>query len=194
MGMELPFSFLELASLYKEHGFSLYMIGGTSRDFLLGLPVLDLDFVTDATPEEEKTFLPDASYVFAKFGSIHLSAKPHPIDITTFRKEEGYDDHRHPKTVTFIKDMETDSLRRDFTINAIYIDATGKVFDFHGGLEDIKNKTIRFIGDPRVRIKEDPLRILRAERFARRLGFRIEEECQRAINELRGDISFLSPD
>ncbi len=194
MDMELPSAFLELATLYKEHGFSLYMIGGSSRDFLLGLPVLDLDFVTDATPEEEKVFLPDASYAFARFGSIHVSAKPTHIDITTFRAEEGYDDHRHPKVIRFIKDMRQDSLRRDFTINAIYIDQDGKIHDFHNGLQDLEKGIIRFIGDPRVRIKEDPLRILRAERFAKRLGFHIEEESQKAIDELRGELAYLSPD
>ena len=194
MDMELPSTFLNLAAEYKKRGFSLYMIGGTSRDYLLGLPVLDLDFVTDATPEEEKAFLPDASYAFAKYGSVHISAKPTHIDVTTFREEEGYDDHRHPKNIRFIKDMEKDSLRRDFTINAIYIDQAGKIFDFHHGLDDLKKRLIRFIGDPRVRIKEDPLRILRAERFAKRLGFTIEEESQKAIDELRGELAFLSPD
>ena len=90
--------------------------------------------------------------------------------------------------------MKADSVRRDFTINAIYIDSQGNTFDFHGGLQDLEKGLIRFIGDPYIRIKEDPLRILRAERFARRLGFRIEEESQRAINELRGELAFLSPD
>ena len=170
------------------------MIGGTSRDYLLGLPVLDFDFVTDATPEEEKAFLPNASYSFARFGSVRLNANPNHIDITTFREEEGYDDHRHPRTIRFIKDMKADSVRRDFTINAIYIDSQGNAFDFHDGLQDLEKGLIRFIGDPYIRIKEDPLRILRAERFAKRLGFRIEEESQRAINELRGELVFLSPD
>ena len=192
--MELPSAFLELSRLFKDNGFSLYMVGGSSRDLLLGLPVLDLDFVTDATPRQEKAFLPDASYAFERYGSVRLSAQSGHIDITTFREEGGYDDHRHPTSIRFIKDMYTDSLRRDFTINAIYIDENGKVFDFHDGRKDLEEGLIRFIGDPMVRIKEDPLRILRAERFARRFGFRIEEESQKAIDALRGELSFLSPD
>jgi tRNA nucleotidyltransferase/poly(A) polymerase len=192
--MELPKTFLDFASLYARNGFSLYMIGGTSRDYLLGLPVNDFDFVTDATPEEEKAFLTDARFAFAKFGSVHINAKPLHVDVTTLRAEEGYDDHRHPKTIRFIKDLREDSLRRDFTINAIYIDASGKIYDFHDGLADLEKGIVRFIGDPRVRIKEDPLRILRAERFAKRLGFRIEENSQAAMDELWGELDFLNPE
>lgn len=192
--MNPPKVFLDYSSLYKEHGFSLYMIGGTSRDYLLGLPVNDLDFVTDATPEEERTFLDNANFTFAKYGSIHINCKPHSIDVTTFREEGGYDDHRHPQSIRFIRDMKADSLRRDFTINAIYVDAEGKIYDFHDGLSDLEKGIIRFIGDPRTRIKEDPLRILRAERFAKRLGFRIDEASQKAIDELRGELDYLNPE
>ena len=192
--MDLAEPFIEYARLYKEHGFNLYMIGGTSRDFLLGIPLLDFDFATDATPEEEKSFLPQANYTFAKYGSVRIPHGPMHIDVTTLREESGYDDHRHPAKISFIKDLEKDSLRRDFTINAIYIDDEGHVVDFHHGLEDLENKLIRFIGDPRRRIKEDPLRILRAERFARRLGFKIEPESQKAIDELRGELAFLNPE
>ncbi len=170
------------------------MIGGTSRDFLLGLPVSDLDFATDATPDEERLFLKEANYAFARFGSIHIPSEPTHIDVTTFREEEGYDDHRHPKTIRFIKNMRQDSVRRDFTINAIYVDAEGRMYDYHGGLQDLEKKLIRFIGDPYARIKEDPLRILRAERFAKRLGFQIEEQTQKAIDELRGELSYLNPE
>ncbi len=190
----LPAVFLKYAKLFQEHGFSLYMVGGSSRDYLLGLPFTDFDFVTDATPEQEKSFLPQASYSFAKFGSISFHEDGNEIDITTFRKEGGYDDRRHPKSIEFIKDPEVDSVRRDFTINAIYINHEGRVFDFHHGKEDLEAKTIRFIGDPKTRIEEDPLRILRAERFAKKLGFAIEEKSKKAMDENRGLLSLLNPE
>ena len=192
--MKLPAVFLDLAKLYQKHGFSLYLIGGTSRDLLLDLPFDDYDFVTDATPEQEKEFLPDANYRFACFGSIKVHYEGIYIDITTLRKESEYTDHRHPAKIEFIKDIETDSWRRDFTVNALYIDANGTIYDFHNGMADLAAKTLRFIGDPRQRILEDPLRILRAERFASHLGFAIEKESAKAMDELREQLNQLNPD
>ena len=192
--MELPKPFLELHALYQEHGFSLYLIGGTSRDLLLGMEPADLDFVTDATPEQERSFLPEAEYHFAKYGSIKVRVGDVHCDVTTMRKESGYLDHRHPAHVEFVKDMREDSCRRDFTVNALYMDALGKVYDFHDGLTDLKSKTLRFIGDPYLRIKEDPLRIIRAERFAKRLGFSLDPLTEKAMDELQGELSALNPD
>ncbi len=191
--MDLPL-FEKYARLYKENGFSLYMVGGTSRDILLGKIPFDWDFASDATPEEERSFLPEADYTFAKFGSIKVIDQGKEIDITTFREEGGYLDFRHPSSIKFVTSAEKDSKRRDFTINALYIDGEGNLLDFHHGLEDLRNKVIRFIGDPKVRVKEDPLRILRAERFARRLGFVIEEESQRAMDENRFLLEKLNPE
>ncbi|MCR5349047.1 MAG: CCA tRNA nucleotidyltransferase [Bacilli bacterium] len=191
---QLPSAFRTLSEEYKRHGFSLYLIGGTSRDLLLGIEPSDMDFVTDATPEQERPFLPGANYRFAEYGSIKVQWEGQSIDVTTLRKESGYADHRHPSHIEFIDSLEEDSLRRDFTINALYVDENGNVFDFHGGLRDLENKTIRFIGDPKTRILEDPLRILRAERFASRLGFSIEPKTQEAMDLLRGELSKLNPE
>jgi tRNA nucleotidyltransferase (CCA-adding enzyme) len=190
----LPNEFLSLAKTYAEHGYSLYLIGGTSRDFLLDLPCSDYDFVTDATPEQEKEFLPEANYRFACFGSIKVDSLGVHCDVTTLRKEWGYEDHRHPSHIEFIKDLREDSQRRDFTVNAIYIGSDGKIFDFHHGLEDLQNKVLRFIGDPYQRINEDPLRIIRAERFAKRLGFTLEESTAKAMEELAGELEKLNPE
>ena len=192
--MKLPEIFLRLSSLYAEHGHRLFLIGGTSRDLLLGIDPSDIDLVTDATPEEEKAFLPDLEMTFARFGSVHLKTEAGDIDITTLRRESGYKDSRHPSKIEFIRDLKEDSLRRDFTINALYIDCQGNVSDYHGGLEDLKNRLIRFIGDPATRIQEDPLRILRAERFAKRLGFRIEENTEKAMEEHRDLLRLLNPE
>lgn len=172
-----------LKTIYEKNGFHLYLVGGTVRDLLLDIPVDDLDFVTDATPEEEKSFLPEANYTFAKFGSIRLTINGKEIDITTLREEGEYQDHRHPSYIRFVTDLGKDYLRRDFTINALYLDKDYQVIDFCGGLSDLQNKIIRFVGDPALRIQEDPLRICRAERFRDRLGFQIEENSQKAIEE-----------
>jgi tRNA nucleotidyltransferase/poly(A) polymerase len=192
--MKLPEIFLRLSSLYAEHGHRLFLVGGTSRDLLLGIDPSDIDLVTDATPEEEKAFLPNLEMTFARFGSVHLKTEAGDIDITTMRRESGYKDSRHPSKIEFIRDLKEDSLRRDFTINALYIDCQGNVSDYHGGLEDLKNRLIRFIGDPATRIQEDPLRILRAERFAKRLGFQIEENTEKAMEEHRDLLRLLNPE
>lgn len=173
------------AEIFEENGFYLYIGGGSARDILLGRTPNDLDLVTNATPEEEKKFLNGWYYSFSKFGIISKKIEGIEVDIATMRKEEGYEDFRHPNKVTFITSLEEDSKRRDFTINALYIDKNKKVYDFHNGKEDLKKKLIRFIGDPATRIKEDPLRIIRAERFAKKLGFEIEENTKNAINKYR---------
>lgn len=186
--------FTKLVSIFIENGYRLYMIGGTTRDYLLGLDVFDFDFVTDATPEEIKTFLPDADFTFAKFGSVRVKVDGVKVDVTTLRVEEDYEDFRHPGKIRFVKTIEEDYVRRDFTINAIYIDEDFKVIDPSHGLEDLNNKLIRFIGDPEKRIKEDPLRILRANRFANKLGFKIEENSQKAMEKLNYLLDKLNPD
>ncbi len=191
--MDLPL-LTSYARLYKEHGHLLYAIGGTSRDALLGITPSDFDFVTDATPEESLAFIPGADLSFAKFGSIKTKSNGVEIDITTFREEGDYLDFRHPSCIRFLSSPEKDSVRRDFTINALYLDEQGKVLDFHDGLADLKNKTIRFIGDPVKRIREDPLRILRAERFARRLGFQIDPLSKKAMDENRFLLEKLNPE
>lgn len=186
--------FKSLAKLFKENGFSLFMIGGTSRDYLLNLEVLDYDFVSDATPEDMKKFIPDANYHFEKYGSVRLKIDGVHVDITTFRSEGEYLDFRHPNSVKYVKTIEEDFVRRDFTINAIYIDEDMKCIDPSGGLIDLKNRVIRFIGDPIKRIKEDPLRILRAERFKEKLNFEIEEKSLEAINKYRYLLDKLNPE
>lgn len=191
--MEAPL-FERYCKLFKAHGHALYIVGGTSRDLILGLSPKDWDFATSATPEQEKTFLPEADYSFEKFGSIKSKIDGVEVDITTLREEGCYRDFRHPSYIRFIVSPEIDSRRRDFTINALYIDDEGRILDFHEGMKDLSLKQIRFIGDPRKRIEEDPLRILRAERFAKRLGFSLEKNTQEAIDELRPLLSKLNPD
>ena len=186
------FSFLN--NKFKENGFSIFEVGGSVRDELLGLEVYDFDFATDATPEEMMKFLPDANDTFAKYGCIKYKGEHGRAEITTFRVEEDYDDYRHPRTVKFVKTLEEDYKRRDFTINAIYKDIDGNLYDPSHGVFDINNKVIRFIGNPETRIKEDPLRIIRAKRFATKLGFKIEENSLEAMNKLSYLLDKLNPD
>ena len=183
-----------LNNKFKENGFSIFEVGGSVRDNLLGLDVFDFDFATNATPEEMMKFLPDANDTFKKYGCIKYKGEFGRAEITTFRVEEEYDDYRHPTKIKFVKSLDEDYKRRDFTINAIYKDIDGKLYDPANGVSDLKNKLIRLIGDPEKRIKEDPLRILRAKRFAIKLGFKIEEKTQKAIDEFSFLLEKLNPD
>ena len=168
------------------------MIGGTSRDFLLDIEILDYDFVTDATPEEMREFLANANFVFAKYGCVKVKYDSFNVDITTLREESKYVDSRHPNEIKFTKDIKIDSKRRDFTINAIYIDENYNIFDFYNGQSDLENKIIRMIGDPNERIQEDPLRILRAYRFATIYNLSIEKGLADSISRNKELLSKLN--
>ena len=191
--MELFTYFKNIATIFKKNGFNLFMIGGTSRDYLLKVPSFDYDFVSDATPSEMSTFLPNLEMAFAKFGTVFFKDEGRKIEITTLRKEGEYKDFRHPTNIVFVKDIKDDYLRRDFTINAIYIDMNGKIHDFANGLDDLKKKIIRTIGDSCVRFKEDPLRILRALRFAIQLDFTLAPELKEAIKKEAHLVDELNP-
>ena len=181
--------YIKLEKLFSNKGYKLYLVGGTVRDYLLGLSLDDMDVVTDATPSEIKSFLPGADYTFERYGSVSIKTnKEVKFDITTLRVEEGYVDSRHPGSIKFVKDLELDVKRRDFTINGLYMDKDLKIYDFVGGVNDINNKVLRMIGDPNKRLKEDPLRILRAFRFASDFSLTIDKDLDLAI---RNNISEL---
>ncbi len=185
------FSFQRLHEVFAHHGFTLYIVGGTVRDFLLSIPLSDLDVVTDATPEEMKTFLGsyDSDFTFAKYGSIKIMFEGYFFDVTTLRKEKKYKDARHPTKIVFVKSLKKDFIRRDFTINAMYMDDHFRVIDYCQGVKDINAGIIRTIGRPSSRIKEDPLRIIRALRFAIDFDFVIEKHLDYAI---RRHVNLLS--
>ena len=127
--MELPKVYLELEKIFSQNGYALFMVGGTSRDYLLGREILDFDFVSDATPSQMKEFLSfDESFV--SIGSVHISFLGHKVDITTLRVEEDYKDYRHPNKVAFVKELRLDAKRRDISINALYIDKNGNVYAY----------------------------------------------------------------
>ncbi len=161
-----------------DGGYEAHLVGGAVRDVLLGARPWDFDVATNAWPEEVATLFSGFSLLPTGLahGTQTLLIEGHHIEITTYRIDGTYSDSRRPDTVFFSRNLREDVLRRDFTINALAIDADGVVVDYVGGYDDVKKKLIRAVGQPELRFKEDALRILRALRFASTLGFSIEEE------------------
>jgi tRNA nucleotidyltransferase/poly(A) polymerase len=177
---------LKIAKLLSRGGFQAFFVGGTVRDMLLGRQLHDLDIATSAPPDKTEKILGKGGYstkAYGKgYGTIMAVAKPGPIEITTFRKEGRYVNRRRPETVTYVGDYAEDSRRRDFTINSMYMDPqSGEILDPQLGQRDIKRKLVKFVGDPRKRIDEDALRMLRAVRLAMQLGFALERNSFAAI-------------
>jgi tRNA nucleotidyltransferase (CCA-adding enzyme) len=168
----------------KSHGFEAFLIGGSVRDFIMEVPIGDIDITTNATPTQVKEVFKDFRVIETgiKHGTVTVLVDNEPIEITTYRSEGTYSDNRHPDEVTFSKYLSDDVIRRDFTINAIAYDFSSGFCDLVDGIEDIENKTIRCIGDAQTRFREDALRILRALRFSSVLGFTIEENTKNAIH------------
>lgn len=164
---------------FDKHGFIAYLVGGYVRDSLLGVKTFDVDICTSALPKDIHAIFNIASN---NYGGANIKLDNYNIDITTFRKENNYQ-NRHPEEVVYITDLKTDLERRDFTINAIVMDKTGKIVDLLDGVTDLNNRLIKMIGNPFLRLKEDPLRILRAIRLATVLDFAIDEELMQALKE-----------
>ena len=175
--------FLKLSKIFSDKGFHLYLVGGSVRDFLIFKQIKDFDLATDATPEEISSFVENCDMTFSHLGTSKIKTKYYSFLITTFRKESAYKDSRHPSKITFVKDMKIDVKRRDFTINGLYMDDHFKVYDFIGGENDINKKIIRMIGKPSKRIKEDPLRIIRAIRFSLEFGFTLDKKLEKTIRK-----------
>lgn len=173
--------------LLDSHGYEAFLIGGSVRDYIMGLPIGDIDITTNATPAEVRRIFSDFRVIETgiKHGTVTVLVENEPIEITTYRSEGAYSDNRHPDSVTFSKSLSDDVVRRDFTVNAIAYDFKSGFCDITGGIEDIKNKKIRAIGDAGTRFREDALRILRALRFSSVLGFEIEESTKKAIHDCR---------
>ena len=167
----------------EENGKRAHIVGGCVRDFLLSKEPFDFDITTDALPEDMKEIFSDMRTIETgiKHGTLSVIAEGMPYEVTTYRVDGEYENHRKPKSVTFSDSLSADLSRRDFTMNAIcYSDRDGFIDEF-SGREDIKNRIIRTVGEPGLRFEEDALRILRALRFAARLGFSIEEETEKAL-------------
>ena len=165
----------------KMHGHSACLVGGCVRDLILGVQPHDWDVATSARPEEVVALFPDSIPTGIRHGTVTVKSLSKFVEVTTFRSDGEYADHRHPDAVSFVGDLNTDLSRRDFTINAIAVSSEGVILDPYHGIDDIAAKIIRCVGDPEKRFEEDALRMLRAFRFSSRLGFEIEEQTLRAI-------------
>lgn len=186
-------SALRLAAALREATHLVYFVGGCVRDKLLNLPVKDYDLATDAPPARLQDLFPHALEVGAHFGVVIVREGEAEIQIATFRSDHAYRDGRRPEGVTFETDPRQDVLRRDFTINALLEDPfTGEVIDHVNGLADLRARLLRAIGDPARRFTEDRLRLLRAIRFAARLGFEIEAATWDALVRLAPAITAVS--
>ncbi len=184
-----------VCGLLVENFPKTFLVGGTVRDILLKRPVKDIDIATSARPEQAAEILKnhfiDFNLGFKNLGIVVAKKDSFTATVATLRKEQ-YSDSRYPKIV-FVNDPKTDSQRRDFTINALYLSAkTGKILDFYTGIKDLKTKKIRFVGEPLKKISQDPLRIIRALRFALELGFKIEKQSFLAIKKSFAAVNQLS--
>ena len=171
----------------EKHGFQGYAVGGCVRDSLLGREPKDWDICTDALPEEMQRMFRDQHVIETglKHGTLTVMYAHEPYEVTTFRVDGEYTDHRHPDEVRFVKDVVDDLSRRDFTVNAMAWNPKTGLVDAFGGQEDLKRKLIRCVGEPERRFGEDALRIMRALRFASTYGFAIDEATAQAIHRLK---------
>lgn len=201
----LPPSAQTIIDTLQKAGFEAYAVGGSVRDLLMKKPTKGWDFTTNATPEEILKLFPDSFYdnqfgtvgvkIYLSKNAIAQMDKTIPPDdiyeVTTYRSEKGYTDHRHPDKITWGKTIEEDLSRRDFTINAIAFDGV-KLIDPFGGQKDLETRVIRAVGDPRERFIEDALRMMRAVRIAAELGFLIDKATADAIKSNASTLTTIS--
>jgi tRNA nucleotidyltransferase (CCA-adding enzyme) len=185
--------FLSLATLFEKHGFHLWLVGGSTRDYLLKRPFYDMDCVTDALPSDMQSFLFDLNDRFAHYGHVSLFHLDQKIEITTLRVEGNYVDARHPGSLLFVKEPKQDVVRRDFTVNGLYLTPSLNVLDYVDGQTDLAKQCLRMIGEPNARLQEDPLRIIRAVRFHVKLGFSFEPSLEQALYDNRHFLDQLNP-
>lgn len=185
-------SALRLLKEITDHNYKAYIVGGFVRDYLLGIESNDIDICTDATPKEIKEIFMDNCLPNEDYGSVIVEKNGVHFEITTFRKEIGYLDNRHPMEIKYIDNLYDDLLRRDFVINTICMDDTGNIVDYLGGQEDLRNRIIRTIGDASEKFKEDSLRMLRAIRFATILDFSLDDSIKKAITDNKQLLKELS--
>lgn len=188
---------IQILEQLRAHGHSAYFVGGCVRDLLLGLAPQDYDIATSAHPDEVMALFPETIAVGAQFGVV-LVVRPEDhrlihVEVATYRSDVGYSDGRHPDAVRYSKTAQEDVQRRDFTINGLLLDPIqDQVIDYVDGRTDLERRIIRTIGEPRLRFREDKLRMMRAVRFAARLGYQTEPGTMAAIRELAREIHQVS--
>ena len=192
--MNIPQGPDEILNRLTAAGFQAYAVGGCVRDSLLGTVPGDWDICTSALPEETEACFSDLRVVETglKHGTVTVIFQGVPYEITTFRSDGNYLDHRRPQQVSFVRTLKEDLLRRDFTMNAMAVGLDGEIQDPFGGRQDLTDGIIRCVGDPDTRFTEDALRILRGLRFASRLGFSIAPETAAAMERNKNLLSYVS--
>ncbi len=190
--MILPDNIKKILSTITANGYEAFVVGGAVRDFLLGAEVSDYDITTDALPEQIKAIFPKTIDTGLKHGTVTVVEDGEAVEITTYRVDGVYEDHRRPSTVEFSKDLKSDLSRRDFTMNALACNENGEITDYFGGIEDIRAGVIKTVGIADERFEEDALRMLRAIRFACSTGFSIDEEILKSIERKASHILYVS--
>lgn len=192
--MKLPVPVHRVLRALNQAGFEAYLVGGCVRDLLLGHTPHDFDLATSALPQEMKTVFSAEQVVETglQHGTLTVVIDHQTIEITTFRTESGYTDHRHPAEVVFCRDVTQDLARRDFTINAMAYHPQRGLVDLYGGQRDLQNRLIRCVGNPADRFEEDALRILRALRFSSALDFEVEAATKKAIHQAAPSLQLIS--
>lgn len=180
--MKIPKYVLKILTVIQNNGYTAYLVGGCVRDHYLGKQPKDYDIATSATPDRVQSLFQKTVPTGIKHGTITVIETDGVCEVTTYRVDGKYEDNRRPESVQYVKTIEDDLSRRDFTINAIAYDGTKSVDPFYGRL-DIQNKCIRAVGNPDDRFKEDALRMLRAVRFAAQLHFTIEIQTKLSIKD-----------
>lgn len=182
----------EILRILMKNNHQAFFVGGMVRDYLINGDIHDIDIATSATPEEVMAIFPNSHPIGIKFGMVLVIMNGFKFEVTTFRSDGNYLDNRHPEGVFFVRDLESDTARRDFTINGMALDVDFNLFDYHHGQEDLEKGIIRAIGDPYKRFNEDALRILRGFYFVAKLGFRIDDETYQAMIYLKENLNSIS--
>ena len=176
----------------KEAGFEAYFVGGSVRDAILQRPIHDVDIATSSYPEETKQIFPRTADIGIEHGTVLVLDGDEEYEVTTFRTEDVYVDYRRPSAVSFVRSLEEDLKRRDFTVNAFALDESGEIIDLFDGLKDLENQVLRAVGVAGERFNEDALRIMRGFRFQASLGFELEAETFKAMKDLTSLLEKIS--
>ena len=190
--MHLPIDVKNIIERLEQAGYEAYAVGGCVRDSLLNEEPGDYDMTTSALPFEVKALFKRTFDTGIKHGTVTVLMPGGTYEVTTYRVDGEYEDMRHPKEVTFTRNLKDDLSRRDFTINAMAYNEKDGLIDLFNGKEDLEKRVIRCVGDPIKRFSEDALRMLRAVRFSAKLGFSIEKDTLNAINELHENLKAVS--
>lgn len=184
--MLIPDFVMYMMNKLISSGFECYLVGGCVRDTLMGITPHDYDLTTSALPDEMKEVFATDRVIETGIahGTLTVLSDTSPVEITTYRIDGEYDDNRHPREVSFTRNLHDDLARRDFTVNAMAMSRGGEIVDLYGGREDLQSRTIRCVGNPNKRFREDGLRIMRALRFAATLDFAVEERTALAAEQM----------